>query len=51
MPAILSEITFLSNPNEARRLRQDNYLTTIAEHILAGVNEYIRGSNLAMISP
>jgi N-acetylmuramoyl-L-alanine amidase len=51
MPAILSEITFLSNPKEARRLRQDNYLTTIAEHILAGVNEYIRGSNLAMISP
>jgi N-acetylmuramoyl-L-alanine amidase len=51
MPAILSEITFLSNPNEARRLRQDNYLTTIAEHILAGVNDYIRGSNLAMISP
>ncbi len=51
MPAILSEITFLSNPAEAKRLRQDNYLTTIAEHISAGVNDYIRGSNLAMISP
>jgi N-acetylmuramoyl-L-alanine amidase len=51
MPAILSEITFLSNPAEAKRLRQDNYLTTIAEHISAGVNDYIRGSNLAMITP
>jgi N-acetylmuramoyl-L-alanine amidase len=51
MPAILSEITFLSNPGEAQRLRQDYYLKTIAEHISAGVNEYIRGSNLAMISP
>jgi len=51
MPAILSEITFLSNPGEAKRLRQDYYLTTIAEHISAGVNDYIRGSNLAMISP
>jgi N-acetylmuramoyl-L-alanine amidase len=51
MPAILSEITFLSNPAEAKRLRQDNYLTTIAEHISDGVNDYIRGSNLAMITP
>jgi N-acetylmuramoyl-L-alanine amidase len=51
MPAILSEITFLSNPSEAKRLRQDHYLMTIAEHISAGVNDYIRGSNLAMITP
>jgi len=51
MPAILSEITFLSNPNEARRLQEDNYLQTIAEHISSGVNDYIRGSDLAMVSP
>jgi N-acetylmuramoyl-L-alanine amidase len=51
MPAILCEITFLSNPNEARRLREDNYLQAIAEHISTGVDEYIRGSNLAMVSP
>lgn len=51
MPAILSEITFLSNPNEARRLQKDNYLEAIAEHISEGVDDYIRGSDLAMVSP
>jgi N-acetylmuramoyl-L-alanine amidase len=51
MPAILCEITFLSNPNEAKRLRKDNYLETIAEHISEGVDDYIRGSDLAMVSP
>ena len=51
MPAILCEITFLSNPNEARRLGKDDYLQTIAEHISTGVDDYIRGSDLAMVSP
>lgn len=50
MPAILSEVTFLSNPTEARRLTKDSYLAAIAEHISQGVYGYIRDSQLAMLS-
>jgi N-acetylmuramoyl-L-alanine amidase len=48
MPAILSEVTFLSHPGEARKLRKESYLSDIAEHISTGVNDYVRSSNLAM---
>ena len=40
MPAILAEISFISNPDEAKRLRQDNYLNEIAREIAAGVAGY-----------
>jgi N-acetylmuramoyl-L-alanine amidase len=40
MPSILAEISFLSNPKEAERLRQDEYLAEIASQIAAGVAGY-----------
>jgi N-acetylmuramoyl-L-alanine amidase len=40
MPAILAEISFISNPKEAERLRQDEYLGEIARQIAAGVAGY-----------
>jgi len=41
MPAILAEISFISNPKEAERLRQDAYLDEIASQIAAGVAGYV----------
>ncbi|MFZ5798891.1 MAG: N-acetylmuramoyl-L-alanine amidase [Desulfobulbaceae bacterium] len=40
MPAILAEISFISNKTEAERLRQDTYLGEVAGHIAAGVAGY-----------
>jgi len=48
MPAILSEITFLSNPTEAERLRNENYIGAIAERISTGIRDYVSDSHLAM---
>ncbi len=49
MPAILSEITFLSNPGEAERLKQDSYLSAIAEQIAAGISGYVNEGNVALL--
>ncbi len=49
MPAILSEITFLSNPREAERLRQDSYLDTIAEQIASGISGYVSEGSVALL--
>ncbi len=40
MPAILLEISYITNLEEAQRLKEDNYLLTIAEQIAAGVKVY-----------
>lgn len=47
MPAILTEIAFLSNPDEAERLQNDKYLNSIADQISGGVSRYITTLNLA----
>lgn len=47
MPAILTEIAFLSNPDEAKRLQSDKYLNSIADQISGGVSRYINTLNLA----
>ncbi len=47
MPAILTEIAFLSNPTEARRLQSDRYLAKVAEQITAGISNYASNLNLA----
>ena len=47
MPAILTEIAFLSNPTEAKHLKSDKYLTTVADHIAQGVSLYVDSMNLA----
>ncbi|MHB8808535.1 MAG: N-acetylmuramoyl-L-alanine amidase family protein, partial [Desulfobulbaceae bacterium] len=41
MPAILAEISFISNKKEAERLRQDAYLSEVASQIAAGVAGYV----------
>jgi len=40
MPAILTEIAFLSNPQEAGRLRDGAYLDAVAQAIAEGVSSY-----------
>ncbi|MCK5323549.1 MAG: N-acetylmuramoyl-L-alanine amidase, partial [Desulfobulbaceae bacterium] len=47
MPAILTEIAFLSNPKEAKRLQSDAYLHTVAEEIANGISRYIADLNMA----
>ncbi len=41
MPAILAEISFVSNKVEEKRMRQSAYRQRIAESILKGLKEYI----------
>jgi len=43
MPSILAEISFLTNPQDAQQLREDNYRERIAESLDAGVERYLRG--------
>ncbi|RUM34017.1 MAG: hypothetical protein DSY50_07100 [Desulfobulbus sp.] len=40
MPAVLAEISFITNPEEAKLLKDVNYLQAIAEEIAAGVANY-----------
>jgi N-acetylmuramoyl-L-alanine amidase len=41
MPSILAEISFVSNPDEEKRLASPAYRQQIAEALLAGVEKYI----------
>lgn len=41
MPAVLAEISFISNPQDAKRLRQEKYLEEIARQIAAGIAGYV----------
>jgi N-acetylmuramoyl-L-alanine amidase len=43
MPSILAEISFLTNPSDARQLRQAGYRQRIAESLVAGVERYLHG--------
>ena len=43
MPSILAEISFLTNPDDARELRQPDYRERIAESLYLGVAKYISG--------
>lgn len=45
MPSILAEISFLTNPKDARKLRQPAYRQRIAESLYRGVALYINGLN------
>lgn len=49
MPAILVEIAFISNPSEAEKLGDENFLASYAEIITLGVNSYI-DSNSARLN-
>ncbi len=48
MPAILAEVSFLTNPVEAGKLRDDRYLEVIAGQLAAGLTEYVRQQEVAM---
>jgi N-acetylmuramoyl-L-alanine amidase len=41
MPAILAEISFITNPEEAKLLQDDIYLQRIAEQVAAGIVAYV----------
>ena len=41
MPAVLVEISFITNPMEAKRLRKDSFLNEIANQITAGISAYV----------
>lgn len=43
MPSILVETSFISNPEEEERLRDDKYLEHVVEGILSGILAYING--------
>lgn len=43
MPAILVEASFISNPTEEKRLKDDKYLHHIVEGITKGLADYING--------
>lgn len=43
MPSILVEVSFISNPYEEKRLRDEKYLREIVEGISSGIIEYING--------
>lgn len=47
MPAILTEIAFLSNPEEEKRLKDEAYLAGVANHISGGVIQYVESVSLA----
>ncbi|HET9183805.1 MAG TPA: N-acetylmuramoyl-L-alanine amidase [Candidatus Angelobacter sp.] len=43
MPSILAEISFVSNPHDARKLKTNAYRQQIAESLYKGVAKYIHG--------
>jgi len=47
MPAVLTEIAFLSNPEEEKRLKNEAYLAEVANHLAAGVSQYVESMSLA----
>ena len=44
MPSILVESSFISNPEEERRLKDEKYLQSIVDGIYNGLVEYLKGS-------
>lgn len=45
MPSVLAEIAFVSNPDEEKLLRADDYRDRIASSLLAGVRAYLDSLN------
>jgi N-acetylmuramoyl-L-alanine amidase len=43
MPSILAEISFVSNPNDERKLQTPEYRQKIAESLYRGVSKYVGG--------
>lgn len=47
MPAILTEIAFMSNPEEEKRLKDAVYLGGVASNISHGVAQYLKSTHIA----
>jgi N-acetylmuramoyl-L-alanine amidase len=43
MPSILAEISFVSNPADAKKLKTSDYRQKIAEALYRGVSKYVSG--------
>ena len=43
MPSILSEISFVSNPSDEKKLKTNDYRQRIAESLYKGIARYING--------
>jgi N-acetylmuramoyl-L-alanine amidase len=51
MPAILTEIAFLSNPTEAKWLQSADYIDKVSDQLLAGISGYTNELNFAYLAP
>lgn len=49
MPAILVEIAFISNKDDAKNLSSESYITALADQITMGVNKYMN-TTLALLN-
>lgn len=49
MPSILAEVSFISNKEEERRLRDDAYRQKIAQALLSGVKNYISSRTVVLM--
>jgi N-acetylmuramoyl-L-alanine amidase len=47
MPAVLTEISFLTHPEEGRRLADAAYLDAVAEGLLRGIRAFAKSSQIA----
>lgn len=45
MPSILVEVSFISNPREEERLRDERYIEDVVDGITAGLIQYINGAS------
>ena len=52
MPSVLSEISFVSNPQQAKLLQTEGFRQNIAQALFNGVNNYVdtlkKGNNLTV---
>ena len=48
MPAILIETSFISNPEECKRLTSSRYKNVLCDSIVDGIEEYIRDTNMGL---
>jgi N-acetylmuramoyl-L-alanine amidase len=47
MPSILVEVSYISNPTEEKRLKNDQYLQELVDGISAGLNRYLKSTGAA----
>lgn len=48
MPAILLEVAFISNPDEARKLTNDKFLESFADRVAQGIETYIHANTASL---